>query len=158
MVSELLLTMWDEAMNKLRLLIPLVVAGSAIVAWTQEKKAESSEPPEERMRSETPMSGRELFEVYCAACHGREGRGDGPAAGAMKAAMPDLTRLRKSSGGEFPIIKVERAIDGDEILISHGTRDMPIYGDLFRDVRRDEAFVKQRVALITGYIESIQDK
>lgn len=158
MVSELHPSGWDEAMTKLKLLIPLVIAGSAIVAWTQDNKAESNEPPEERMRSETPMSGHELFEVYCAACHGREGRGDGPAAGAMKMAVTDLTQLKRNSGGEFPITKVERAIDGDEILISHGTRDMPIYGDLFRDVRRDEAFVKQRVALITGYIESIQNK
>lgn len=52
----------------------------------------------------------------------------------------------------------ERAIDGEEIASPRGTRDMPTYGDLFREVRRDEAFVKQRVALLTGYIEAIQKK
>jgi mono/diheme cytochrome c family protein len=139
-------------MSKLKMLIPLLVGGLTVVAWPQDKSADP------RMTSEKPMSGQELFQVFCAACHGPEGKGDGPVASAMRSPMPDLTMLSRNSGGTFPITKVERAIDGDEILVSHGTRAMPIYGDLFREIRRDEAFVKQRVALLTGYIESIQSK
>jgi mono/diheme cytochrome c family protein len=139
-------------MSKLKLLIPVLAGGFALIAWPQEQ---SSDP---RMTSEKPMSGQELFQVFCAACHGPAGKGDGPVAGELRRHVPDLTLLTRTSGGAFPITKVERAIDGDEILISHGTRDMPIYGDLFRAIRRDEVFVKQRVALLTGYIESIQNK
>ena len=49
-----------------------------------------------------------------------------------------------------------QVIQGDVVVISHGTREMPIYGDLFRGIRREEIFVKQRVGLLTGYIESLQ--
>jgi mono/diheme cytochrome c family protein len=134
-------------MSKPKLLIPLFIGGFAFIAW-----------PQDRATSEKPMSGQELFQVFCAACHGPAGKGDGPVAGEMRTHVPDLTMLTRKSGGTYPITKVERAIDGDEILISHGTRDMPIYGDLFRAIRRDVVFVKQRVALLTGYIESIQNK
>ena len=139
-------------MSKLKLFIPLLIGGFAFIASPQDQ---SGDP---RMTSEKPMSGQELFQVFCAACHGTEGKGNGPVASEMRRHVPDLTLLTRTHGGAFPITKVERAIDGDEILISHGTRDMPIYGDLFRAIRRDEAFVKQRVALLTGYIESIQTK
>jgi mono/diheme cytochrome c family protein len=104
------------------------------------------------------MSGQELYHVYCATCHGADGHGAGPAAAAMKAAMPDLTLLTKNSGGKFPLMKVSQVIQGDVVVISHGSREMPIYGDMFRDIKRDETFVKQRVSLLTGYIQSIQKK
>jgi len=104
------------------------------------------------------MSGKELFQVYCAVCHGTDAHGKGPAAVALKTAPPDLTLLAKKSGGKFPLMRVSQVIQGDVVVISHGTREMPIYGDMFRDIRRDEAFVKLRVSLLTGYIESIQLK
>jgi mono/diheme cytochrome c family protein len=102
------------------------------------------------------MSGKEMFQVYCAACHGIDAKGADPAAIALKAALPDLTLLTRNSGGKFPLMKVSQVIQGDVVVVSHGTREMPIYGDIFRDIRRDETFVKQRVSLLTGYVESIQ--
>jgi high-affinity iron transporter len=35
--------------------------------------------------------GRGLYKTYCVACHGNSGRGDGPAAGAMKPSPRDHT-------------------------------------------------------------------
>jgi mono/diheme cytochrome c family protein len=105
------------------------------------------------------MSGHELYTVYCASCHGVEGKGNGPAAPALKARVPDLTLLKRKSGGKFPLLLVEQAIDGEEgIPAVHGTREMPVYYELFEAIRRDPAFVAQRIDLLTGYIQSIQEK
>ena len=37
--------------------------------------------------------GRQLFHQYCEACHGAEGRGDGPAAASLPKRPKDLTRI-----------------------------------------------------------------
>jgi cytochrome c553 len=36
------------------------------------------------------MYGRDLFEFYCASCHGRDGKGSGPVAPALKTPPPHL--------------------------------------------------------------------
>ena len=41
----------------------------------------------------SPASGQEMFMSYCAPCHGKEGKGNGPAAGALKISPIDLTAL-----------------------------------------------------------------
>ena len=38
-------------------------------------------------------SGEEMFDAYCAACHGKDGKGNGPAAAELKMPPPDLTTL-----------------------------------------------------------------
>jgi mono/diheme cytochrome c family protein len=133
-------------------LIAILVAGASSFSWSQQT------PAEDKTASAAPMSGREMFQIYCAVCHGTDAKGKGPAAPALKDALPDLTLLTRNSGGKFPLMKVSQVIQGDVVVISHGTREMPIYGDMFRDIRRDEAFVKQRVSLLTGYIASVQQK
>ena len=139
-------------MNKLRVMIPLLVAGCGVLAWTQQTRAQ------DKTASQAAMSGAELYQVYCATCHGTDGKGKGPAAPALKARVPDLTLLSKNGGGKFPLMKVQQVIQGDVVVVSHGSREMPIYGDMFRDIKRDEMFVKQRISLLTGYIESLQVK
>ncbi len=136
-------------MRKLKVLIPVVFAGCA---WLQPLTAQ-----EDRTSSLASLSGKELFSVYCAACHGTDAKGKGPAAPAMKARVPDLTLLSQKHGGKFPLMQVQQEIQADTIL-AHGSREMPVYGDMFRDIKRDETFVKQRIGLLTGYIESLQQK
>jgi mono/diheme cytochrome c family protein len=142
----------EVMMNKLKVLVPLLITGCGIFAWTQQI------PAQDKTTSQAAMSGAELYRVYCASCHGADAKGKGPAAAAMKARVPNLTLLSKNSGGKFPVMKVEQSIQGDVVVISHGSREMPIYGDMFRDIKRDEMFVKQRISLLTGYIESLQVK
>src|SRR3954449_11010469 len=67
-------------------------------------------------RYTSPSSGREMFEAYCASCHGRTGKGDGPAAIAMKTGVPDLTLMSKSHGGSFPTEHVWTVIEGQGML------------------------------------------
>ncbi len=36
-----------------------------------------------------PASGEEMFIAYCAACHGKDAKGNGPAVPALKVSPPD---------------------------------------------------------------------
>jgi len=64
--------------------------------------------------------GKELYEQFCAACHGPEGRGDGPAAVYLLPKPRDFTRgifkLRSTPTGSLPT---------DEDLLAILTRGMP---------------------------------
>ena len=53
-------------------------------------------------------SGKEMYESYCAVCHGTDGKGNGPAASALKTPSTDLTTLSKNNGGKYPSLKVLR--------------------------------------------------
>jgi mono/diheme cytochrome c family protein len=105
-----------------------------------------------------PTSGIEMYRSYCAVCHGLDGKGNGPAAPALKQPPSDLTQLSKKSGGKFPDLRVATIIQGDSVIAAHGSRDMPMWGDVFRSIQRDDAIVKLRVHNLAEYITSIQQK
>jgi len=106
-----------------------------------------------------PTSGKEMYTAYCAVCHGESGKGNGPAASALKVAPTDLTLLSKNNGGKFPSMKVSTAIRGDSAIAAHGTKDMPVWGALFWGMSQGhEGEVQQRIANLTKYIESLQAK
>lgn len=72
---------------------------------------------------------------------------------------PDLTSLAGKNGGKYPAIKVSAIIRGEEVLAAHGSKDMPIWGHLFRSISGGhESEVQQRVANLNKYIESLQKK
>ena len=75
-------------------------------------------------------TGQELFQHYCAACHGIEGRGDGPMAPILLLKPANLRRLSALNNGTFPVKRVVMRIDGRDPLVAHGSM-MPVYGDVF---------------------------
>ncbi|MEM7488532.1 MAG: cytochrome c [Pseudomonadota bacterium] len=81
--------------------------------------------------------GGRIFAAHCAACHGVEGRGDGPMAEVLAVAVPDLTRLAQD--GAFPHFDVIAKIDGRDPVVSHGAT-MPVWGPVFDGV--EGAFVR----------------
>lgn len=104
----------------------------------------------------SPVNGKAMFDLYCTACHGKEGKGDGPAAPALKTPPADLTRISGRNKGTFPTDKIRRFIDGRETVAGHGTREMPVWGGLFVGVDRDGEMAKIRIANLTDYLRSIQ--
>ncbi len=97
-----------------------------------------------------------MFTAYCTPCHGREGKGDGPAAPALAKQPSDLTKLSARNGGTFPEVKVTRFIEGSDEVPAHGDRDMPIWGDLFKALHGGRSIVPARVKGLTDYLKSIQ--
>jgi mono/diheme cytochrome c family protein len=105
-------------------------------------------------------SGAELFERYCAACHGDSGRGDGPVAASLVKVVPDLTRLSARAGGEFPAMQVAEMIDGRSPVVAHGTRRMPVWGFEFwieegGDIEA-EGRAREMIGRLIEYLESLQ--
>jgi mono/diheme cytochrome c family protein len=99
-----------------------------------------------------------MYRTYCAACHGIDGKGSGPAASALKTPPPDLTLISRRNNGQFPAFRITHIIDGFEVTAVHGSREMPIWGDYFRDRKRDETILALREHNLTEYIRSIQQK
>ena len=97
-----------------------------------------------------------MFASYCAVCHGKEGKGNGPAASALTKTPADLTKISARNGGNFPDVKVKRYIEGLDEVSAHGTRDMPMWGELFRSLSRDTALI--RVQGLSDYLKSMQVK
>jgi len=107
----------------------------------------------------TAVSGKALYGEYCAVCHGTAGKGDGPAAAALKEAPPDLTQIASKNGGKFPELKVQNVITGatDEPP-AHGAKDMPVWGNIFHHMGSSSDMANVRIHNLVKYIEQMQAK
>lgn len=102
--------------------------------------------------------GSRLFRTHCSSCHGATGRGNGPVADQLRHAPPDLTKYTARNGGVFPRERVYRIIDGRDVR-SHGDREMPVWGDVFKSGDSgspDE--VRRRIDAIVRHLEGIQER
>ena len=102
------------------------------------------------------FDGKYEFSTYCAACHGLQGRGDGPTASALKQSPTDLTQLAKRNNGVFPYDRVFAQIHGKEIAVVHG-REMPLWGERYNLEVHDQALVRARILELVTYVKSLQE-
>lgn len=93
----------------------------------------------------------------CAVCHGVDGKGNGPMLGQLTKRPKDLTLLSRENGGSFPETVIYQIIDGRRINLSHGSREMPIWGKRFHIIDENEDAVEARIWNIIKYIESLQN-
>lgn len=137
--------------------VPVALIAFAMLALAQDQpKTEIKHVP---IASTSPASGSEMFQTYCAVCHGKDGRGEGPAAPALKVPATDLTLLAQKNDGKYPAMKVATVIRGENAMPAHGSKDMPIWGRLFWSMSGGhESEVHQRVSNLNKYIESLQRK
>ncbi|MDJ0859712.1 MAG: c-type cytochrome [Dinoroseobacter sp.] len=75
--------------------------------------------------------GEYEYRNSCAACHGAEGRGNGPVSAHMSKPAPNLRTLSSDNGGVFPVSRVYEVIDGSAGVGAHGMMDMPVWGYRF---------------------------
>ena len=139
-------------------IVALMCFASATAGEVELKKA-----PLEWQQAAT-IDGGVLYRNLCASCHGLAGKGDGPAASALKKTVPDLTVLAVNNDGVYPHEQVEKAITGKSRVVAHGTIDMPVWGQQFVNVRPDwkqfrrNAFAHQRIYNLTLHIETLQSE
>ena len=99
-----------------------------------------------------------MYLAYCAACHGRSGVGDGPAAVALKTPPANLTILAQKNGGKFPSDSVMQVLrSGPANAKAHGSAEMPVWGALF-SASLDSSTSTQRIYNLSKYLESMQVK
>ena len=103
------------------------------------------------------LSGAEMYKTWCASCHGENGRGDGPAASALKTPPADLTQLARKAGGKFPTERVRTYIEGTSSVSAHGSREMPVWGTFFRRIG-DEKSSTYRIVTLANYVATLQVK
>jgi mono/diheme cytochrome c family protein len=109
------------------------------------------------------------YENFCAACHGKDARGNGPVAVELKTVPPSLRKFAARRGGVFDANEIVKIIDGRDMPRAHGTPEMPIWGSLFRfvaelsgilqsDIEDSEKDAQNHIKAIAKYLETIQEK
>ena len=107
------------------------------------------------------------FHNLCAPCHGRSGKGDGPVGHVMRTKPADLTTIAKRNSGVFPDELIYETIEGLDMPLSHGTLQMPIWGDVFlnqavgkstsiKEAKKAETKVERRIKSLVEYLKTIQ--
>jgi mono/diheme cytochrome c family protein len=124
--------------------------------------ARAQEPPKTvktvPVHSTRAIAGKDLFREFCAVCHGTAGKGDGPAASALKTPPADLTQISARNGGKFPEAKIQHIINGDaDSPVAHGSKDMPVWGNIFQHMGAQDLGAV-RVYNLVKYLEEMQAK
>ncbi len=112
--------------------------------------------------AENVDQGAVLYRTHCATCHGIDMDGNGPMSGVLVIKPDNLLTLSQENGGQFPLVRVIKRIDGRDPLVSHGS-PMPVYGDFFEGVdvalkapTGQPIMTSQPVAALVAYLQSVQ--
>lgn len=152
--ERLLVKTTEERFKRFLLFVPAVaLVGVAVFATGRQTQAMPQGQSKPLIRS---IEGPDLFQAYCAPCHGVDGRGAGPAAPALKTKVPDLTLLTRKNRGQFPVARIRETILGEQVVVAHGSREMPIWGPIFHQVEGDMDWGNVRLENLVKYLESIQ--
>ena len=110
------------------------------------------------IKATSPVSGHDMYTAYCAVCHGKDGKGAGPAAAALKF-------LHRSHGSEQEQRREISLRPGDRGSQRHGGSAgawLQRYAGLGTAVLElshgSEGEVQLRMQNLTKYIKSLQEK
>jgi hypothetical protein len=116
-------------------------------------------------------AGARDYRELCAKCHGKDGRGNGPAAAKLSEPPPDLTTIAARRGGTFPFNEIAVWIDGRSAAAAgtsaagagpgpHGTREMPVWGvqlsEQYVPGGFTEARIRNRIDILVEYLDTLQ--
>lgn len=141
----------------------MILLGTLVMATglclAQEKTDQKPVVKKTPIKQTSAASGKEMYAQYCAPCHGADGKGNGPAASAMKAPPTDLTQLAKKHDGKYPANTVSGVLKFGSGPGVHGSKDMPVWGPLFQSLDKfHDTVVQQRISNLVTYIETLQAK
>lgn len=110
-----------------------------------------------RIANVNPTSGAQMYQSYCASCHGAQGKGNGPAVEFLQTPAPDLTKLSLMNGGEYPEARVFAKLRHSSPSGSEASLTMPDWDRLFRNLHSNQSQVNLREYNLTTYIQSLQE-
>jgi mono/diheme cytochrome c family protein len=138
-------------MKKLNYALHLFIAG--IIAFSGMSFADQS------------VIGQIEFQKSCAACHGMDGKGNGPFLDFLKQAPSDLTLIASRNNGKFPFQKIYQTIEDPAGNRAHGNQDMPVWGEQFsrEEIKQyglydtqHPGLVEARILKLVFYLATIQ--
>jgi len=142
----------EELMLKRFLLTVLVAILAVGMGYAQ-----SSTNATTTVKKTTATSGEQMYVNYCASCHGVNGKGDGPAAAALKMPPTDLTALSRNNHGEFPETHIVTVLEYGSEIPSHGSAGMPVWGPILGQMEKVNPQVKQlRISNLIRYLKTLQ--
>jgi mono/diheme cytochrome c family protein len=134
----------------------LALTACALLGLSAAMVAQKTEIPPDAKLIES-LDGPDLYRAYCASCHGADAKGNGPVASSLNSKPADLTRISARNSGQFPLLKIQQIIGGQAaVVVSHGNREMPVWGPIFSQVARDQDFGNLRIYNLAKYLESLQ--
>ena len=137
----------------------LLLASLATTAAVDIVRGQQKSKAKPAPRQANVASGRETFLEHCATCHGKTGKGDGPAAYVLRTRPPDLTTLAKRHDGKYPAGSVSAVLTFGRSLASHGSEEMPIWGPRFKKLNPvGDPTGQQHIEDVVAYIRSLQEK
>lgn len=134
----------------------LLGTSGPILAGPGAAAAQEKSPKKAQITHSEPESGAQLYKNYCAACHGREGKGDGPVVEFLKVPPADLSTLAQRNDGKYPAERVAATLRSGTDRGAHGTSDMPIWGPVFQE--QGKGVAQMRIKKLAAFIESLQQK
>lgn len=140
-------------------LLSVIASRSPHAAQPAARTQQGLAAPDDQLPPTFVPSGKQIYKDYCAACHGFDGKGGGPAASSLNKRPPNLTTLSKRHGGKFPDEYVKGVLLFGPGYSAHGASEMPVWGPIFRYLENySEAAARQRIKNLSDFIESIQEK
>jgi mono/diheme cytochrome c family protein len=141
----------------------ILIAFAVLITLIFMGSVRSSDDPvkkqaEQKVQLIHSLDGKDLFHSYCASCHGAAGKGDGPVAPALNSKVADLTTISQRHGGTFRQVWIGQLIEGNDSVIAHGTREMPIWGPIFHQIENDHDYGHVRLKNVTDYLRTMQEK
>jgi mono/diheme cytochrome c family protein len=144
-----------EVLMLKRPLLPVLAAAILVVLGY----AQSNTNGTIAVNKTTATSGMQMYINYCASCHGVDGRGNGPAAAALRIPPTDLTVLSKNNHGVFPETHIVTVLQYGAEFPSHGSAEMPVWGPIFGKMEKVNPQVKQlRISNLIRYLKTLQVK
>ena len=144
-----------EVLMLKRPLLPVLAAAILVVLGY----AQSNTNGTIAVNKTTATSGMQMYINYCASCHGVDGRGNGPAAAALRIPPTDLTVLSRNNHGVFPEAHIVTVLQYGAEFPSHGSAEMPVWGPIFGKMETVNPQVKQlRISNLIRYLKTLQIK
>ena len=139
-----------------RLTIFAIAAGFVLaVGYADQSKTKVVIPVEKT----SPTDGKQMFNSYCAPCHGVDGRGNGPAAQALRTRPVDLTTLARMNHGKYPDTHVLSVLQFGSEITAHGSLEMPVWGPILSRMNLTNPQDRDlRLGNLTRYLERMQVK